>query len=91
MTFSLSWEAKDGGECRADIVYPRHCSCFSFAEADEINALRSLNASTSATNSASDIVSADVDSKWLTLSSCAAAPPELPTLLTNEQGVLELS
>lgn len=66
-------------------------SCFSCAEADEINALRSLNASISATNSALGIVSADVECKWLMLSSCAAVPPVLPTLLTNELGVLELS
>lgn len=66
-------------------------SCFSCAEADEINALRSLNASISATNSALGIVSADVECKWLMLSSCAAVPPTLPTLLTNELGVLELS
>lgn len=51
-----------------------------------MNALRSFNTSVSATNSALGVGSADVECKWLRLSSCAAVPPMIPTLLTNELG-----
>lgn len=62
------------------------CSYFPCAGADEINALRSFNSSISATNSALGVGSADVECKWLMPSICAAVPPMLPTLLTNELG-----
>lgn len=55
------------------------CSCFPCARADEMNALRSFNASVSATNSALGVGSVDVECKWLRLSSCAAVLPMIPT------------